>query len=81
MQMDRVESRGNKKQKKNLVVFCPKSTKKHARNYFPLNTMEVCGICEGKHQTRKFTSLSILKSMYQGVKENVEQLCFIDQKR
>ena len=43
--------------------------------------MDVCGICEENHPTNKCTSLSRLKDIFQGAKENVEYVYFINQRR
>ena len=36
---------------KTLAIYSPKWTKKHPRNEFPLDLVDVCGICEENHPT------------------------------
>lgn len=62
-----------------LAIFCPKCTRSHSRNECPLNVIEVCSVCEENHATYKFPSLPSLKYVYQGVKGEIEHLCFINQ--
>jgi hypothetical protein len=57
-----------------LAIFYLKCTKKHPRNEFPLNILEVCAIFEYPHPTNKCPSLSSLEASFQGDKENVEPL-------
>ena len=57
---------------KSLAIFFPKCRKKHVKNEFPLNTVEVCGICEENYATRIWPSLPALKAMFEGSEENME---------
>jgi hypothetical protein len=56
IQMDNFHIKKRHEESKNaLVVYCPKCTKKHPRNECPLDLIDVCGICEENHQTKKCT--------------------------
>jgi len=44
-----------------LAIFCPRCTRRHPRNECPLNSVEVCSVCEEDHSTDKFPSLPGLK--------------------
>jgi len=44
-----------------LAIFCPICTKRHPRNEFPLNLIEICSGCEENHSANKFPSLPGLK--------------------
>jgi hypothetical protein len=51
------------------------------RNEFPLDLIDVCGICEENHPTIKNSSFPGLKDTFRREKENMESLYFINQKR
>jgi hypothetical protein len=44
------------------------------RNEFPLDIIDVCGICEENHPTNKFSSFLCLKDTFRREKENMESL-------
>ena len=46
---------------RDFTIFCPKCTKKHPRNEFPLNNKNVCAIFENPHPTNKFPYLLGIK--------------------
>jgi hypothetical protein len=64
-----------------LSVYCPKCRKKHPLREFPLDNIEVCGICADNHATEKCPSLPGLKETYQENQDTTEQLCFVAAKR
>ena len=64
-----------------LDIFCPRCTRRHPRNECPLNSIEVCSVCEEDHPTSKCPSLPRLKGVYQGVEGATEPLYFINQRR
>ena len=51
---------------KAFAIFCPKCRKKHEKNEFPLDNLEVCGICFDKYPTDKCPFLPPLKCVLTG---------------
>ena len=52
MQMDTMQLNMKREEDKNtLVVFYPKCRKKHEKNEFPMDALEICGIDSDKHPT------------------------------
>jgi hypothetical protein len=72
-----------KKKKQNieraLAIFFPKCRMKHPWMEYPLDQIQVCGICSEDHATCNCTSLPGLKVVYQKAEE-LEKLCFVSQK-
>ena len=67
IQMDTLHiKRKQEEAKRALAIFCPRSTRRHLRNECPLNSIEVCSICEENNSTDKCPSLPRLKAIYQG---------------
>jgi hypothetical protein len=64
-----------------LVVFYSRCRIKHPLRECPLDNIEICGICEQIHDTKSFPSLPKLKEIYQGDTGEMEQICFMAQKR
>ena len=66
-----------------LDIFCPKCRKKHEKNDFPLDTMEVYEIYADKHPTKKFPFPTPLKYILRGeaIEEHMEPLCYMCQRR
>jgi len=50
-----------------LAIFYPRCTRRHPRSECPLNSIEVCLVCED-HSTDKCPSFPELKAIYQGAK-------------
>lgn len=50
------ESKENKKNKKTIGRVLPHCTKRHHRNEYPLNAIEVCFVCEENNSIDKFPS-------------------------
>ena len=46
-----------------LDMFCAKCRNKHPLREFPLDKVEVCGICDLDHNTKDFTSLPRVKAV------------------
>ena len=63
-----------------LAIFFPRCTRRHPRNEFPLNLIEICLVCEENHSTDKCPSLPRLKVVYHGTKGATEHLCYINQR-
>jgi len=40
-----------------LAIFYPRCTRRHPQNEFPLNSIEVCSVCEENHCMGKCPSL------------------------
>jgi hypothetical protein len=75
MKMDRMKTKNKHEEEENeLVFYCPKFTKTHPRNEFPLELIDVCGICEENQPTNKCPSFLGLKDTFQGEEENIESL-------
>jgi len=53
--------------KRALAIFYPVYTRRHPRNECPLNSIEVCSVCEENYSTDECPSFSGLKAVYQGV--------------
>ena len=47
-----------------LAIFCPRCTKSNPRNECPLNSIEVCSVCEENHSIDKCPSFPDLKAIY-----------------
>jgi len=81
MQMDTLHiKRKQEEVERALAIFFPRCTRRHPRNECPLNSIEVCSVCEENHSTDKCPSLPGLKAVYQteGV---TEHLYYINQRR
>jgi len=65
-----------KKQEEDVVfaIFCPKCQKKHPEKEFPLNSIELCGMCTLEHPTSECPTLLELQAMYRGGGVSQEQL-------
>jgi hypothetical protein len=65
IQMKTMQIKRNQKEAEVVLsIVCSKFKRKHDKNEFPLNIVEIRGICEDDYQTRKFPSLFGLKAMY-----------------
>jgi hypothetical protein len=64
-----------------LAIFFPKCCKKNPLREFPLDSVEICVICEQDHDTKNCPSLPGIKTIYQETSEGVEKLCIINQKQ
>jgi len=64
-----------------LAIFYPRFTRRHPRNEFPLNLIEIFLFCDENHSTDKCPSLPRLKAVYQGTEGVNEQLYYINQRR
>lgn len=52
MQLDTLQiQRKQEEDKRALVIFCPRCTRKHPRDKCPMHSLEVCFICEEYHPT------------------------------
>ena len=49
-----------------LAIFCPRCTRRHPKNEFPLNCIKICLVCKENHSIDKCPSLPRLKAIYQG---------------
>jgi hypothetical protein len=66
-QLDTFQAKKNKEEVNlALVIFCSRCRKKHPLQECPLDSIEVCVICEQNHATKNFPSLPELKEVYQG---------------
>jgi len=82
MQMDTLHiKRKQEEVERALAIFFPRYTSRHPRNECPLNSIEVCSVCEENHSTDKCPSLPGLKDVYQGAEGVTEQLYYINQRR
>jgi len=73
MQMDTLHiKRKQEEAERALAIFFPRCTRRHPKNEFPLNSIEVCLVCEENHSTDKCPSLPRLKVVYQGVEGVIE---------
>jgi len=82
MQMDTLHiKRKQEEAKRALAIFFPRCTRRHPRNECPLNSIEVCSVCEENHSIDKCPSLLELKAVCQGAKGVTEHLYYINQKR
>ena len=82
LQMDTMHiKRKQEEVDKALAIFCPKCTKRHPRNEYLLNSIEIWSVYEENHSKNKFPSLPGLKVVYQGAEGVTEQLCYINQRR
>jgi len=66
---------------KTMVIFCPQCRKKHPLKECPLDTIEICAICEQSHSTCACPSLLALKAVFQGANEEPDQLYFMGSKK
>ena len=64
-----------------LGVLFPKCIKKHLSRECPLDKVEVCGLCDLEHDTKYFPSLPNTKVFFQESTVDVEQACYISQKK
>ena len=48
-----------------LAIFCPRCTRRHPRNEFPLNHIEIFSVYEENHSINKCPSLPGLKAVYE----------------
>jgi hypothetical protein len=55
--------------KKALSIFCPKCRDKHPKRECPLNSVQVCLICELDHPTNKCPSLLGVKASMKATNE------------
>ena len=62
-------------------MFFPRCTRRHPRNECPLESTEVCSICEENHSIDKCPFLPRFKSMYQGAEVVTKQTYYINQRR
>ena len=68
LQLDTMNiKRKQEEAKRALVIFCPRCTRRHPRDEFPLNCIKICSVCEENHSTDKCPSLTGLKAVHQGV--------------
>jgi len=82
MQMDTLHiKRKQEEAERTLAIFHPRCTKRHLRSKCPLNSIEVYLVCEEDHSMNQCPSLPRLKAVYQGVKEAIEPLYFMNQRR
>jgi hypothetical protein len=56
---------------KDITIFFPKCTKKHAQHESPLDVVKLFGIFVENHNTNSCPQLPILKATYQSVDQNV----------
>ena len=67
LQMDAMHiKRKQEEAKRALAIFCLRCTKRHPKNEFPLNSIEICSVYEENHSIDNFPSLPGLKIIYQG---------------
>ena len=64
-----------------LGVFFPKCRKRHPLREFLLDKVEVCGLCDLEHDTKYFPSMPKVKEVFQASTMDMEQSCFISQKK
>lgn len=82
LQMDTMHiKRKQEETERALAIFCPRCTRRHPRNECPLNSIEICLLCEENHSTDKCPSLPGLKVAYEGPEGVTEQLYDINQRR
>jgi len=82
MQMDTLHiKRKQEEAERALAIFCPRCTRRHPWNECPLNSIEVCLVCEEDNSTDKCPSLPGLKAVYQGAEGAIEPLYFMNQRR
>jgi hypothetical protein len=66
---------------KALSIFCPKCKDKHLKRECPLNSVQICLICELDHPTDKCTSLLGVKASMKATNEEAEAIYLITQRR
>ena len=67
MQMDTLHiERKQDEAERALAIIFPRCTRRNPWNEYPLNSIEVCSVCEENHSTDKCPSLPGLKVVYQG---------------
>jgi hypothetical protein len=66
---------------KALSIFCPKCRDKHPKRECPLNSVQVCLICELDHPTDKCPSLPGVKASMKVTNEEAEVAYLITQRR
>ena len=64
-----------------LGVLFPKCRKKHPLREFPLDKVEVCGLCELEQYTKYYPSLLKAKALFQASTVDTKHVCFIVQKK
>ena len=64
-----------------LVIIVPRFTKRHPKDEFLSNAINLYSICEENHTIDKFSSLPGLKCLYQEEESGLEKLFFIHQRR
>jgi hypothetical protein len=70
MQMDTLHiKRKQEEAERALAIFCPRCTRRHPRNECPLNSIEVCSVCEEDHSTISALPCPDLKLYTKGPKE------------
>jgi len=79
MQMDTLHiKRKQEEAERALAIFCPRCTRRHPRNECPLNSIEVCSVCEEDHSMNQCPSLPGLKVAYQGAEGATKPLYFMN---
>ena len=63
-----------------LGLFFPKCRNKHPLREFPLDKVEVCGLCDLDHNTKDCPSLQKVKEIFQESSVDVEKAYFISVK-
>ena len=65
-QLDILQTRQKKEDiEKAMAIVCPKCRKKHPLKECPLNSVEICALCEQRHATKGVSSLYGLKAVYE----------------
>jgi hypothetical protein len=67
--------------KQALCIFCPKSRKKNPPRECPLNSVQVCLICDLDRATDQFLSLPRVKASMKATNEEAEVVYLITQRR
>lgn len=53
-------------------------TKRNPKNEWPLDVIETCFVCKEDHSYEKFPYFPCFKVVYQGSKESMEKLYFVN---
>jgi len=65
IQMDTLHiKRKQEEAERALAIFCPRCTRRHPRNKYPLNSIDFCSVYEEDHSIGKCPSLPGLKAVY-----------------